>query len=149
MRTVADPLILAGLSARLERLTPRQLRVWGTMSTHQMVAHLANTAEAALKRRPFAAAARRPRRVLKLVCLYLPVPWPRNIRTGEEPASERLAPDGFEADHRRAINTLGELASASEGALVDRHPIFGPMSPAEWHRWAFLHVDHHLRQFGL
>jgi hypothetical protein len=28
------------------------------------------------------------------------------------------------------------------------HPIFGPMSKADWLRWGYLHMDHHLRQFG-
>jgi hypothetical protein len=28
------------------------------------------------------------------------------------------------------------------------HPIFGPMSNAAFLRWAYLHMDHHLRQFG-
>ena len=28
------------------------------------------------------------------------------------------------------------------------HPIFGRMSERTWLRWAYLHTDHHLRQFG-
>ena len=28
------------------------------------------------------------------------------------------------------------------------HPLFGRMSEAAWLRWGYLHVDHHLRQFG-
>jgi hypothetical protein len=28
------------------------------------------------------------------------------------------------------------------------HPLFGAMSAAAWLRWAYLHLDHHLRQFG-
>jgi Protein of unknown function (DUF1569) len=28
------------------------------------------------------------------------------------------------------------------------HPHFGAMSEAEWMRLAYLHMDHHLRQFG-
>jgi len=28
------------------------------------------------------------------------------------------------------------------------HPIFGKMTEAEWQRWGYLHMDHHLRQFG-
>jgi Protein of unknown function (DUF1569) len=29
------------------------------------------------------------------------------------------------------------------------HPLFGRMSASSWMRWAYLHADHHLRQFGL
>jgi len=28
------------------------------------------------------------------------------------------------------------------------HPILGGMSDAAWLRWGYLHMDHHLRQFG-
>jgi hypothetical protein len=27
--------------------------------------------------------------------------------------------------------------------------VFGRMSQAAWLRWAYLHMDHHLRQFGV
>jgi hypothetical protein len=29
------------------------------------------------------------------------------------------------------------------------HPFLGKLSRAEWLRWAYLHMDHHLRQFGV
>jgi hypothetical protein len=29
------------------------------------------------------------------------------------------------------------------------HPIFGAMSERAWLRWGYLHMDHHLRQFGV
>ena len=28
------------------------------------------------------------------------------------------------------------------------HPIFGRMSDGDWLRWGYLHMEHHLRQFG-
>jgi hypothetical protein len=33
--------------------------------------------------------------------------------------------------------------------FVPVHPILGSMSRANWLRWAYLHIDHHLRQFGV
>ena len=38
---------------------------------------------------------------------------------------------------------------ASPGVTFEAHPIFGPLSHAEWMTWGWRHVDHHLRQFGL
>jgi hypothetical protein len=29
------------------------------------------------------------------------------------------------------------------------HFLFGPLSEAQWARWGYRHMDHHLRQFGL
>ncbi len=149
MRTIADPVVLAPLTARLERLTPERPRVWGSMTAHQMAVHLANGAEAALGRQEFEVPPRRPRPVQKLLALYLPIPWPRGVKTGSDPAGRSLSADRFEADRRRAITTLDELARAPADRLTSPHPMFGLMTPAHWHRWAYLHVDHHLRQFGL
>jgi len=149
MRYVSEPGVLAALTTRLERLTPDQPRRWGRMSPHQMAVHLALVAEAALGQHPFAIPDQRPRRVIKLVALYLPLPWPRNLVTGADPAGAELLPDRFMTDRERAVARLAELAAAESGKLAARHPVFGPMTHADWHRWAFLHTDHHLRQFGL
>jgi hypothetical protein len=147
-QTVADAAVVAALAARLERLAHDQVRVWGAMSAHQMIVHLGDAAEAVLQRRNFAAPFRPPRRIMKFVALNLPLPWPRNIRTGAPPAPPVPA-DAFDRNRARAVATLRELASAPADALVATHPIFGPMTQADWHRWAFLHIDHHLRQFGI
>jgi len=29
------------------------------------------------------------------------------------------------------------------------HPFFGEMSERDWMKWGWLHMDHHLRQFGV
>jgi len=114
-----------------------------------MVVHLGDGAEAALARRPFSAPSRRASRVLKWIALRLPLPWPHGIRAGADPATRAVSANAFTADRDRAVQTLGELAAAPASALAARHPIFGAMSRADWQRWAFLHTDHHLRQFGL
>jgi hypothetical protein len=31
---------------------------------------------------------------------------------------------------------------------LGHHPLFGPLTRAEWGRWGLRHADHHLRQFG-
>jgi hypothetical protein len=149
MRSLSDSRVLAALTERIERITPDQPRRWGRMTAHQMTVHLVQVAEAALGQHDFAIPPQTPRRVIKLVALYLPVPWPRNLQTGADLAATKVIPEAFAADRRRAITTLADLASATPGRLAQRHPVFGPMTHGDWHRWAFLHVDHHLRQFGL
>lgn len=148
MKTLGDPAVLAALTGRLSRLTPDRERLWGSISAHQMVSHLGDASEAALGRRPFSPATRPESRWMKFVALALPMRWPRGIKSGADPAAKVLTVEEFPADLDRAVRTLQELATAETG-VADRHPIFGAMSLADWHRWAFLHTDHHLRQFGL
>jgi hypothetical protein len=148
MRTLADPAVAAGLAARLERLTATQPRVWGSMTPHQMLAHVADAADAAMARQPFPPARRATSRLMKFVALYLPVRWPHGVQAGAQPAALVLPPETFATERTRAIAALAALAAPGTH-LAPQHPLFGPMSRRDWQRWAFLHTDHHLRQFGL
>jgi hypothetical protein len=44
---------------------------------------------------------------------------------------------------------LARFTAAERDFRWQRHPIFGVMTEQEWLRWGYLHMDHHLRQFGL
>lgn len=151
MRSLADPAIASSIVQRLQRLTPAAERRWGSMTAHQMLAHVAGAAEAAAGKRPFAARRRASpmvARLLKAVFLYGPFRWPHSIKTGANPAGAVLDPATFEAERARTIAAVEALAAPS-GAFGDAHPMFGPMSPADWRRYGFVHTDHHLRQFGV
>ena len=59
-------------------------------------------------------------------------------------------PVDFAADVAQ-LETLIESVTVEKTRIAwqKRHPIFGRMSEAAWLRWAYLHLDHHLRQFGV
>jgi hypothetical protein len=91
------------------------------------------------------------RTVVKWIALYLPFRWPPGFATTPEVDQEAGGTRPTEFAH-----DVARLAEALDGAHPDRiecdgrvHPIFGPMSEAAWFRWAYLHMDHHLRQFGV
>ncbi len=149
MKTISDPNVASALAERLQRVSSTEPRIWGSMTAHQMLVQVAGTTEAALGRQPFPQSRRPPSRVLKWAALTLPLRWPRGITGPADPAARALPPETFDADRDRAVEQLSALASASGTTLCPQHPIFGPMSRRNWHRWAFLHTDHHLRQFGL
>jgi hypothetical protein len=148
VKTISDPAIASVLAARLERLTPEQNREWGTISPHQMLAHLADAADAVMQRRPFPRASRAPSRLLKYAALYLPRPWPHGIQAGARPAEVILDAGAFATERKRSLAAMSELAAA-DAQLAPEHPLFGSMTRGDWLRWTFLHTDHHLRQFGL
>lgn len=148
MRTVANPRHLEVLCERLQRVTPSSARQWGSMSAHQMLSHLGDGAEAVLGLRPFPASARPPRPLLRFVALWLPRKWPHGVRAGADPAAKELPADRFEADRARALDTMRRIALAPADGLAPSHPMFGAMRRGDWQRWAYLHTDHHLRQFG-
>lgn len=148
MSSVADPATLARLVARLEALRPDAARRWGTLSAHEMLCHLGDAAASVLGRPGGPPGPRRP--LLRWFALQAPFPWPRGARTLPriDPKRGGSKPGDFDADRRRAIDGLRGVAAAAPDALPSAHFLFGAMSAADWHRWAYRHTDHHLRQFG-
>lgn len=153
MTTIADRETLTRLLARLEQLTPTSERRWGTMTAAEVLCHLGDAGDSVLGRRvaPGTPPSGKKKSLLKWIALSSPFAWPKGVKTrpGVDPKLEGTRPEDFAADRARVVSGLRALAQANEGELVPFHFMFGPMSSRDWQRWAFRHVDHHLRQFGL
>ena len=152
MRTVADAQVLRSLKERLARLQPDTPRHWGSMTAHEMLCHLGDAEEMALRIRPRRnAVPRRARPILKWLTLWSPIPWPRGWKTNahQDPKRDGTRPGDFERDRARVVAGLDRLAAPDAAALEPAHGLFGLMSAHDWQRWAWKHADHHLRQFGL
>jgi len=83
--------------------------------------------------------------------LYAPLRWPPGIVTRPE-IDQALTgctkPGDFGADVEQVEALVGVFTSRGPGVTWPSHPIFGTMSEGDWLRWGYLHMDHHLRQFG-
>ena len=151
MKTLARPQDKAEILRRLTNLGPRSARRWGRMSPHQMVCHVADAFRMCLGETPTSRRGGLVHRTLvKWIALYAPLRWPAGILTAPE-INQELAgtrPAEFAADVAR-LEALVELVTAARGhSDWPLHPVFGRMSGAAWLRWGYLHMDHHLRQFG-
>jgi hypothetical protein len=151
MKTLARERDKAELLRRLKDLRPDSAPRWGRMSAHQMVCHLCDAYRMAAGEKfvsPCTGLARRT--ILKWVALHAPIAWPPGIPTMAEIDQERggTRPVEFSADVKDLEALLDRISGHLAG--VDRrvHPFFGRMSRSAWLRWAYLHMDHHLRQFG-
>ena len=149
MRRLDDPGVVGAFVERFQRLTTEHQRAWGSMHAHQMVSHVGDACEAVLKQRSFPSRTRGPSMLAKLLVIYVLPRFPRGVRTKANPAAKVLDTAAFAADRDRAVLLLRQLAAAADHSVADYHPIFGAMTRKEWMRWAYLHTDHHLRQFGL
>jgi hypothetical protein len=57
-------------------------------------------------------------------------------------------PLDFDADVTQLEALVELITTQTKSVTWQRHPIFGTLSERSWLRWAYLHMDHHLRQFG-
>jgi hypothetical protein len=151
MKTLARPRDKAEIVQRLRRLHPDSVRRWGRMSAHQAVCHMSDSFRMAIGQKPVSdASGPFQRTIVKWIALYLPLPWPAGIPTRPEIDQEcgGMGPVAFVTD----VAELEELVERVTAPIGDfawpSHPIFGRMSKRAWLRWSYLHVDHHLRQFG-
>jgi hypothetical protein len=120
------------------------------MSVHQMICHVGDAYRMAIGDYAVSMASGLPQRtIIKWIALYAPLNWPPGIQTRPEidQQTSGTSPGDFAADLARAEAALDAFV-AHAGARWPPHPIFGPLSEAAWMRWGYLHLNHHLRQFG-
>ncbi len=139
---------------RLQQLRPDSERRWGRMSPHQAVCHLSDAFRVTMGAKE---AGERPvpkllsRTVVKWIALKAPLKWPQGVKT--RPAVDQEVGGTKPVEFARDVQELEALIERFTRAQKDfqppTHPIFGQMSEQDWQRWAYLHMDHHLRQFGL
>lgn len=122
---------------------------WGSMSAHQMICHLSDSFRAMLGEKTVSPSTSFFKRtVLKRLALWVPVPWPHGFKTRPE-IDQQLGgtrPVNFASDMAE-LRILFSRFCGQTGKLAP-HPMFGQLSEAESMRHAYLHTDHHLRQFG-
>jgi uncharacterized protein with PQ loop repeat len=151
-RTLADTGCRTVVLERLKALRPTSARRWGRMDAHQMLCHLIDCNRMALGELAVTAPkARLPRAFVKWVSLYTPMPWPAGLPTNPELDQDVAGtrPDDFVRDAAVLEATVERLISRADRGAWPPHPDFGKMSEGDWLRWAYRHMDHHLRQFGV
>jgi hypothetical protein len=151
MKSFNDRAMVQSILDRVARIQPASPRQWGRMSPHQMLCHCCDALRFALGERSVT-----PditflnRTVIKHLALYTPIPWPKGVTTRPEVDQDASGtpPVDFEQD-RRELLTLIRRYISERPIPRPAHPIFGNMTEFEWMRWGYMHIDHHLRQFGV
>ncbi len=152
MKSLANSRDVAELRGRLQLVRADAHRRWGTMTAPQMICHLHDAFLMGTDRQPISHVATFGNRtVVKWIALYAPARWPQGIKTRPEidqVIGGGTAPASFADDVARLLAVMDTAATDVRFFEARPHPIFGPLSRAAWLRWGYLHVDHHLRQFG-
>lgn len=148
MKDLYQPAVADEVRQRIARLRPDSAPLWGRMNAAQVVAHLALTMEYALGDYTL------PRHLLgRLIGRRVK----RSMLVGGKPMS-RNAPThprvivrderNFDAERQRLERALDRFAAGPAACTRGQHFFFGDMTPQEWSAFSYVHLDHHLRQFG-
>lgn len=137
--------------ARLQRIGPASSRLWGKMSAHQMVCHLSDGFRMYMGLKIVASAGfPYPSKLLKSFALWAPISWPKGFKSVPEldQRSGGTPPGEFDRDVSELRRLADHFTRQPRDYQWQPHPHFGQMTETEWMRLAYLHMDHHLRQFG-
>jgi hypothetical protein len=118
------------------------------MNAHQAVCHLSDSFRLVMGERESADRSNfLTRTLVKWLALQAPIQWARGVKTGESVDQMKggTRPVEFAQDRQELERVMERFMKAPRSVA---HPFFGTMSEAEWLRWGWLHLDHHLRQFG-
>ena len=152
MKTLADTSDRQEIVSRFALLRPDSPRLWGKMSPHQMICHLADGFRLYMGEKQVAPVGGiYPSRVLRWIALWAPVRWPKGFQTMKELDQQGgggTCPIEFARDTQELDSLLARFTQTPRDFTFGVHPHFGVMGEREWMRLAYLHADHHLRQFG-
>lgn len=134
---------------RILKINASSTPLWGQMNASQMLSHVQGQIEICNGTKPAKDRSNIiTRTIAKWIGLYLPIPLPKNLNTFKE-----INPN-FEV-----LTVHNDLETAKENLIsslktIDKnknywHPIFGNLNDTELGKLTYVHLDHHLRQFGV
>ncbi|MEX2471842.1 MAG: DUF1569 domain-containing protein [Gemmatimonadota bacterium] len=151
MTNLLDASTRSATFARLDALDPDSDRRWGRMNVGGMLCHLTDSFLACMGERETGdRTSIVSKTVMRFIAVSTPLPWPKGLPTLPEGDQEKQGtpPGLFEADRARLREVTERFLDELDGARYF-HPLFGRMRRGEWGRWAWRHMDHHFRQFGV
>lgn len=151
MKTLANAADREEITRRLRAIGPGSKGRWGKMSVAEMICHSSDALLTAMGERKAASVSNWfTRSAMKWAGLRGPMKWPHGIRTVPECEAGKggTPPVEMESDLRKVLVLVEQFAGLPSTFAFPEHAILGRMSHAEWMRWGYLHMDHHLRQFG-
>ena len=148
MKTLLNPTDREEILRRVAAVRADSQRQWGSMSAAQMICHLSDSFRSALGEKSVSSDTNFFKRtVMKRLALALPN-WPHGVKTRPEMDQQQggTPPAEFAADVQQLRILFDRYCAAQQFAP---HPMMGPLTRSERMRWAYLHMNHHLRQFGV
>jgi hypothetical protein len=148
MKSLYESATVEEVKQRLATLTPTTPRLWGKMDAPQMVAHCSAAMEMATGD------------------LVIPMVWIGRLigpLFKSQYSNEKPWGKGTPTAPALIVNGEQDLPAQRENliALIERfhhggpthctkfpHPFFGKLTPEEWAKGMYKHLDHHLRQFN-
>jgi hypothetical protein len=150
MKNLFEATTAKEVKERIGQLGPNTQRQWGKMTAAQAMAHCSTTMEWAVgdSHEPRMFIGRIVAPLVKSRLLRDEKPMGRNAPTAKSLVITDERDLGKECTR---LSALVDRFSQGGPRACTKHPhtFFGQLTPEEWARLMYKHLDHHLRQFGV
>jgi len=149
MNNIFDLIHAKEIMQRIDKLNVNSRPQWGEMDAAQMLAHCSAFQDIAMRNSfpPRSLLGVFVGRMAKSV-FYNDKPLPINMST----IQSVLIEDKKEFERERA-NLIQKIKTfqknGPENCTTHPHPFFGKLTPEQWGKGIFKHLDHHLKQFDV
>ena len=149
MKSIFNPTDNQEIISRINSLNPESQAKWGKMTVDQMLSHCIAPIDVAFGNSNLKAnflmrilGKMVKAKMLKQAVFKKSSPTaPSFIRTGKY---------DFEATKNELIEKIQQFEKEGHAVIKNtKHPFFGTMTYEEWDRLQFMHLNHHLQQFGV
>lgn len=138
------------LIKRAKMLQSNLRPLWGTMTVTEMLHHCNKATEAILEGKAGAKRSTIKQKITKFLFLNLIKKFPKNANSPERfnVKKRQLVTGKFDDEFEKFLALIKRFYLHKEDINVS-HPYFGKLNTKEWRLFTWLHLDHHLRQFGV
>ena len=146
MKTILHPSDAEQIIHRVKQLNASSYRRWGRLSVGEMIYHCTCVNLAVSGAPPSQKSPSLKQHLLRILVLDILKKLPRGARGDPEFFSRQVIPftDQGKEDLLSSIRVFGDKNIIPGG----QHHVFGRLSQRNWGRFIWIHLDHHLRQFG-
>ncbi len=152
MKNLKNDIIKSEVVSRVQMLEEDSPARWGKMNSHQMICHCSDQLRLGngTKSSPFIGNFLMTS-VLKWMVLTLFKAPKGKVETVKElkQGSGGTNPTNFEFDKKSLIELINNFDESFKKNKTVIHPAFGKMNHWQFGRLAYVHLDHHLIQFGV
>ena len=151
MKNILDITTRKEIEKRINSLNESSHRLWGKMNVNQMVCHCSDQLKLAFGELPSKDVSNF---LLKTVLKHL-ILWGMPAPKGKVETLPELKqgvggtkPISFDTDKKTLLDFIQNFQNRIEKNPNQVHAAFGKLSTDQWARLCYIHLDHHLKQFG-
>ena len=152
MKNLFDTETQNEIESRITALKQDSIRLWGKMSTNEMICHCSDQIKMATGEIPTKYVGNIFLNTVAKHLILLGVPAPKGkVETVPElkQGDGGTKPSSIEVDKKTLIEIVNNFRTSIEKNPDQVHPAFGKLTTKQWARLCYLHLDHHFKQFSV